>query len=579
MLCSDVPSGHSIRASRFVRAVRAGATRTCALAVAAFVPAAAAAQQPAVALPLPETGASSFTVFIRGVPIGSEQATIARTAEGWTIVSSGRMGSPVDLVERRVQVRYTADWKPLELTVDATVRGQALTVHTIVTGTTAATQFTQAGQSGEKTDAIAADAVLLPSPFWGPFEALSLKARTAAPGTTISGYALQTSLSIEVGESSSERVQTVARLIEVRRTALKMTMGSTPLDAQIWSDETGRLLRLTIPAQQVDVVREDIASVSSRSVPISRGNDEQVRIPANGFSLAGTLSKPAASSPAPLPAVVLVGGSGPTDRDELVFGIPVLGQIAAGIADAGFMVLRYDKRGVGQSGGRLESAGFADYAEDLRAAVKFLADRKDVDGKRIGVIGHSEGGAVALMAAAKDKRIAALLLIAANGVTGAELILQQQEHLLGRAKISDAEKEEKIALQKKIHNAVITGKGWEEVPPALRKQVDNPEFQSLLTNDPAKTMPDVRQPILIVQGELDTQVAPSNADRLEALARKRKNAPPVQVVKVPGVNHLLVAETTGEVEEYASLPDKHVSPAVIAAVVAWLQKTLAAPAR
>jgi fermentation-respiration switch protein FrsA (DUF1100 family) len=98
-------------------------------------------------------------------------------------------------------------------------------------------------------------------------------------------------------------------------------------------------------------------------------------------------------------------------------------------------------------------------------------------------------------------------------------------------------------------------------------------------NDPAKTMPDVRQPILIVQGELDTQVAPSNADRLEALARKRKNPPPVQVVKVPGVNHLLVPATTGEVEEYASLPDKHVSQAIMAAVVAWLQKTLAAPGR
>ena len=95
----------------------------------------------------------------------------------------------------------------------------------------------------------------------------------------------------------------------------------------------------------------------------------------------------------------------------------------------------------------------------------------------------------------------------------------------------------------------------------MRKQADNPEFQSLLMFDPAKVMPDVRQPILIVQGELDTQVSPSNADRLEALARKRKNAPPVDVVKVPGVNHLLVPATTGEVDEYASLTGEHVSPA------------------
>jgi uncharacterized protein len=555
-----------------VRAVSA----TSALAVAVLMPAPTAAAQPP---PLPVTVPSSFTVFIRGVPIGSEQAAISRTADGWTIVSSGRMGAPIDLIERRVQVRYTADWKPLELTVDATVRGQPLTVHTTVIGTTATTQFTQAGKSGEKTDTIADDAILLPSPFWGPFEALALRVRSAPPGAAVSGYALEASLSIEVGESSSEHIQTVSRLIDVRRTALKMTMGSTPFDAEVWSDDTGRLLRLTIPAQHVDVVREDIASVSSRSVPISRANDEQVRIPASGFSLAGTLSKPTAAGATRWPAVVLVGGSGPTDRDELTSGIPVLGQLAAAIADAGFIVLRYDKRGLGQSGGRLESAGLADYAEDLRAAVKFAADRKEIDPKRIAVIGHSEGGAVALMAAAKDKRIAAVGLIAASGVTGAELILQQQEHLLGRTKISDADKEAKIALQKKIHQAVITDKGWEDVPPALRKQVDNPEFRSLLMNDPAKTMPDVRQPILIVQGELDTQVAPSNADRLEQLAQKRKNAPPVQVVKVPGVNHLLVPSTTGEVEEYASLPDKHVSQAVMAAVVSWLQKTLGAAAR
>jgi hypothetical protein len=336
---------------------------------------------------------------------------------------------------------------------------------------------------------------------------------------------------------------------------------------------------VTIPAQNIDVVREDIASVSTRHVPISRPNDELVKIPANGFSLAGTLSRPAGDSAARLPAVVLVGGSGPTDRDEVTYGIPIFGQLAGAIADGGFIVVRYDKRGVGQSGGRQESATISDYADDLRAAVSFLADRKDVDPKRIAVVGHSEGGDVALMAAAKDKKIAAVGLVAASGVSGSDLVLQQQEHMLDRSKISDADRQAKIALQKKIQQAVITGTGWDDVPAALRKQVDNPEFQSLLMFDPAKAMPDVRQPILVVQGELDTQVEPSNADRLEALARKRKNAPPVQVVKVPGVNHLLVPAATGEVDEYASLSGKPLSPAVTSAIVSWLQHTLGAPAR
>jgi fermentation-respiration switch protein FrsA (DUF1100 family) len=112
------------------------------------------------------------------------------------------------------------------------------------------------------------------------------------------------------------------------------------------------------------------------------------------------------------------------------------------------------------------------------------------------------------------------------------------------------------------------------VPPDLRRSVDTPEFQSILSNDPAKVMPDVRQPILIVQGELDTQVAPSNADRLESLARKRKNQPSVEVARIPGVNHLLVPATTGEADEYGNLKDKHVSPAVTEPIVAWLKKTL-----
>jgi fermentation-respiration switch protein FrsA (DUF1100 family) len=155
-------------------------------------------------------------------------------------------------------------------------------------------------------------------------------------------------------------------------------------------------------------------------------------------------------------------------------------------------------------------------------------------------------------------------------------VLAQQKHLLDQSKLPAEEKQAKVELQKRIHDAVITGKGWDALPADVRRQVDNPEFQSLLTNDPAKVMPDVRQPILIVQGELDTQVAPENADLLAALARKRKNAAPVDVVKIPQVNHLLVAAKTGEVSEYSSLTERHVSATVLSPIVSWVTKTLAA---
>ncbi len=273
---------------------------------------------------------------------------------------------------------------------------------------------------------------------------------------------------------------------------------------------------------------------------------------------------------------MLVGGSGPTDRDSLIAGIPIFGQIADALATAGYIVVRYDKRGVGQSGGRAEAASLADYADDARAAVKLLSDRKDVDPKRIAVIGHSEGGLVALMAAAKDKKIAAVALISTPGMTGAELVLAQQKRLLERTSMTPEEKQAKVDEQKKIHEAVITGKGLELLPPNVRRSVDNPEFQGVLMSDPTKLMAQVRQPLLIVQGGLDTQVEPQNADLLEGLARKRKNAPAVETVKVPTVNHLLVPATTGEVSEYADLKDKNVSKAVTEPLVTWLNKTLSA---
>ena len=143
--------------------------------------------------------------------------------------------------------------------------------------------------------------------------------------------------------------------------------GNTAVDADIWLDETGRMIRLSLPAQSLEVVREDIAAVSSRTITISRPNDESIKIPGNGFVLAGTVSKPAGQSHPRLPAVVLVGGTGPADRDNLAYGVPILGEIAGALADAGFLVVRYDKRGIGQSGGRAEAASLADYAEDTSA--------------------------------------------------------------------------------------------------------------------------------------------------------------------------------------------------------------------
>jgi pimeloyl-ACP methyl ester carboxylesterase len=462
------------------------------------------------------------------------------------------------------------------MTLDTTVRGQPQTIRTTFSGSTITSVINIAGQSSVIT-ATATPQIVLPSVFFAPYEALAARLRTAAPGSTIPAFAPpQSEMTIRIGDSVTERIQTPKETIEAKRTHVTITpegVVSPPAEADIWTDPNGRVLRLSIPAQALEVVREDVASVATRHVPVSRPNDEQVRIPDNGFVLSGTLSKPVTPGAMRLPAVVLVGGNGPADRDELTFGIPIFGQLADVIADAGFIVVRYDRRGIGTSGGRDEAATLADYADDVRAAVKFLSDRKDVDNKRIAVAGYGEGGMMAMLAAAKDRRIAGLALLATPGVTGAELNLEQLQHALNRTNRTPAEKQTSIDLQKKLQQAVLTGGDWGQLA-AYRKQADTPWFQSFLAFDPAKVMRDVRQPVLIVQGELDTQVAPANAEKLAALAGQRKNRPAAQVARVRGVNHLLAPAATGEPDEYPGLIDKRVGAEVSAALVDWLTMTL-----
>ena len=531
-----------------------------------------------VLLPTTSFAQGAYRVFLGGSPVGGEQIAVTRSPEGWTVRSSGQLGPPIEVVTRQLQIHYDGDWKPIDLAIDGTLRGQVFSMRVSVEGTTAKTHIFQNGQTFDKVDTIAADAILLPNPFFGAFTVLAARLRGVEPGTTLHAFVPgQAAIDLPVGASNTEQIQTVNGLVVARRTMIKLPSSGVQIDAEVWSDANGGLLRFLVPAQSLDVVREDLASVSSRVVTISRANDEAVKFGSNGVTLAGTISKPATPPAGRLPAIVLASGSGAPDRDGVAFGIPITGQMADALADAGFLVLRYDKRGSGQSGGRPGTAALTDYAEDLRAAVHYLADRKDVEPKRIAVVGHSEGGAVALMAADRDRRIAAVVVVAANGITGSELVLAQQRHLLDRMPLTPEQRQERIDLQKKINDAVVSGKGIDQLPANVRSQVDNPEFQSLLANDPAKIVPKVKQPMLIVQGELDTQVEPANADRLAQLAQTRKGKESTTaVVKVPGVNHLLVPAKTGEVDEYASLRDAHVSPLVTEPIVSWLKKTLTA---
>ena len=204
--------------------------------------------------------------------------------------------------------------------------------------------------------------------------------------------------------------------------------------------------------------------------------------------------------------------------------------------------------------------------------IKYLGKRKDVDSKRIAVAGYGEGGSVALIAASREKSIAAAAFSSLrSGRRAPSSFSSSKRHVLERSNAPEAEKQQKIELQKKIQQAVMTGTGWDEVAPELRRQADTTLFRSLLQFNPASIVPKVRQPILVVQGSLDTHVPPHHATRLGELANARKKAPKTEVVVVDGVNHLLIPAKTGEADEYDHLTDRKVSPKVVDPIVEWLK--------
>ena len=531
---------------------------------------------PAVAQVAPPEGTDTYVIFMRSRLVGREDVTVQRTAEGWVIKGTSRMGAPIDSVARVAEIRYDAEWRPLEARVEGLVRGQEVNVHTTFADGKATSKIYEAGKDAEKVDEVSPDAAVLPNLFFGSYAALARRVAGIQPGTTVAGYILpQAQVPIRVTEAVAERFDTPQRQVRVTRYVLGMPSAGTPITVNLWIEDDGRLVRLSVPSQGLDVAREDISSAASRLTTFVIEGEEPVRIPAVGFNIAGMLARPAAAS-GPLPAVILVGGVGPSDRDGVAGGVPLLGQIARDLREAGFLVVRYDRRGMGQSGGRAETASLGDYAEDVRAVVKFLRERKDVDRNRVALVGHGDGAWIALQAAAREKDVRAVALLGAGASTGADLVLEQQAHALEVLGTAEAERAQKIALQKKINAAAAAGGPWDGIAPEVRRQADSAWFQSYLAFDPAKVIKDLRQPLLVVHGELDREVPVQHADALAGQARARKKDPGVDVARVPGANHLLVPAKTGEVDEYPILEPKEIASAATGAVSTWLARTMGA---
>ena len=433
---------------------------------------------------------------------------------------------------------------------------------------------------------MAADTVVLPNLIFGAYEALAARLATEKVGSQLQVFiAPQDALSALDSQRDRRNHQDTGTR-RLRRDGGRCTSAAAPPNSR-WKcgPKAAACLRVDIPTQMLTVLRDDIASVSARLVTMARPNDEEVTIPANGFSLAATISRPvAAAAPAPapgrkpapvrLPAVVLVSGSGPTDRDEFVAGIPIFAQLANALADAGYLVVRYDERGAGQSGGRQESATIEEFAVDARAVVAYLMKRRDVDPKRISLVGYGEGGWIALVVGAREQKIAAIGLIATPSTPGTELVLEQQRLMFEGSSTSPAVQQAAVEQQKKILEAVVSGKGWEEFNADMRKRVDTPLYRSFLMFDPAQVIVKTRQPMLVMHPMLDREVPAYHGEQLAQLARSRPRARATEFVQLAGVNHLLARAATGEISEYGTLTQRSISPAATLELTSWLAKAL-----
>lgn len=326
---------------------------------------------------------------------------------------------------------------------------------------------------------------------------------------------------------------------------------------------------------------------------------EELLIPAGDGDrvLGATLTLPAGKGP--FPAVMLIAGSGPNDRDETVFGHKPFLVIADHLTRQGFAVLRYDKRGVGKSTGNFSTATIEDFANDARAVVNYLKQQEEIDPDRIGLLGHSEGGLVSAMLAAGNRDIAFAVLMAAPGTTGMEIVLDQNQISLTHQGVEPETIEELQKLNRETFGMLLEWKGTEEDRTALRDQLSRfwnklpllvrmkvekeaflrsqfnamtmPGYLSFLRANPSLYLKEVTCPLLALNGEKDTQVPAVKNIRAITSALEIAGNKNVETRIYPGLNHLFQECITGLTDEYAK-SEQTLAPVMLNEVGEWLKE-------
>jgi uncharacterized protein len=311
-----------------------------------------------------------------------------------------------------------------------------------------------------------------------------------------------------------------------------------------------------------------------------------------GIELAGTLTIP--DGKGPFPAVVLVTGSGPQNRNEELMGHKPFLVIADYLGRNGIAVLRYDDRGTFKSKGNFANSTTFDFADDAEAAFNYLHDRKEIDPEKIGIAGHSEGGLIAPIIAARNKKVRFIILLAGPALTGREILIRQTTLISRAFGLAEDKIDSSLAINNKIYDIlekepdsliasqkikqIMSERGTKEEKEQAGKnadlmirQVNNKWFRTFLVINPEIYLRNVQCPVLALNGANDLQVPPDedlNAilDIMEKTGNKF-----YQIKKLPELNHLFQHSKTGLPSEYGQIEETF-SPDALKIIVDWLKK-------
>lgn len=391
--------------------------------------------------------------------------------------------------------------------------------------------------------------------------------------------------------------------VEVEGAKLSFTLGGVPGEPRYEGElrggriegtfsQSGHSLPLTFRREGLDLPKRP-----QEPKPPFPYAEEEVTVTSGDVALAGTLTIPAGEGP--FPAVLLLSGSGAQDRNEEVFYHKPFLVLADDLTRAGIAVLRTDDRGIGGSGGDADQATLSDLAGDAQSCIAFLRQHAAIDTARIGLLGHSQGGAVACLAASQQAGVAFLVLLSAPGVRGGELIVRQGERLNTAAGAGPSEVQRKADAQRKIMKLVAAGADSAKLhaelvrifraeamtsadgrmPPEreiemrvaqqLRVLTSRP-YASLVAYDPRPALLKLTMPVLALGGELDLQVDPTqNLPEIRTALMEAGNEY-VTVTTLPQLNHLFQKATTGAPEEYVTI-EQTIDPKALSAVRDWIR--------